>query len=75
MTSELYQMKVGRYVPLWYNYITLYREWRGIVWKYTAVLGVAPNYNLSLTFGPMRHIDVIASHLLFSPLTQTKYLI
>jgi len=25
MTSELYQMKAGRCVPLWYNYITLYR--------------------------------------------------
>jgi len=27
---------------------------------------------LSFTFGPLRHIDVIASHLLFSPLKRTN---
>jgi hypothetical protein len=42
------------------------------VWLCEAI-GQKPNYYLTLTFGTMRHIDVIASHLLFSPLKETKY--
>jgi len=36
-------------------------------------IGQKLNYYLSLTFGPLRHTDVIDSHLLFSPLTLMKY--
>ena len=39
------------------------------VWLCEAV-GQKPNYYLSLTFGPMRHVDVTVTHLLCSPLTQ-----
>jgi len=31
------------------------------------------NYQSDFTFGPVRHIKVIPSHVLFSPLKQTKY--
>ena len=74
-------MNVDRCVPLWYNYITLLQglercrvkniqqSW---VWPCEAI-GRKPNYDVSLTFGPMSHIDVIATHLLFSPLKRTKY--
>ena len=41
------------------------------VWPCEAI-GRKTNYFLSLTFGPMRHIYVMSSRLLFNPLTQTK---
>ena len=81
MTSELYQMKDDRCVPVvvQLKYFMLGVERcrvknieQSCLWPCEAV-GRKPDYYLSLTFGPMNHIDVIASHLLFSPLTQTKY--
>jgi hypothetical protein len=74
-------VKDGQCVPLWYKCINLYsglercrvkniqQSW---VWSCEAVSRKL-NYYLSLTLGPLRHTDVIASHLLFSPLTPTKY--
>jgi hypothetical protein len=74
-------MEVGRCVPWWYKYITLYRELERChvnninshrVWSCGAI-GQNLNYYLSPAFGPLHYADVIASHLLFSPLTLTKY--
>ena len=42
------------------------------VWS-CGTVGQNLNYYLSPAFGPLHHADVIASHLLFSPLTLTKY--
>ena len=42
------------------------------VWSCGAI-GQKVNYYLSPVFGPLHHTDVIASHLLFSLLTVTKY--
>jgi hypothetical protein len=42
------------------------------VWSCGAI-GQKLNYYLSPVFGPLHHADVIASYLLFSPLTLTKY--
>ena len=81
MTSEVYQIKVGRCVPVVVQYITLCRKlemcrvkniqqyW---LWSCGAI-GRKLNYYLNLAFGPLRHTDVIASHLSFSFLTLTKY--
>jgi hypothetical protein len=74
-------MEGGQCVPLWYKYITLYggferRHVKNIqqswVWSREAIIRKL-NYYLSLMLGPLRHTDVITSHLLFSPLTLTKY--
>jgi hypothetical protein len=52
---------------------------KGVVWQIYSSLGYGSvklsvkNSNwLSFTFGTVRHIDVIVSHLLFSPLKRTK---
>jgi len=52
----------------------LYVGVREVSWVWLCeAIGHKPNYYLSLTFGPMRHVDVTITHLLFSPLTQAKY--
>jgi hypothetical protein len=74
-------MIVGRCVPVVVQVHCLMQGVREVSCeKYTAVLGVVVrsywsklNYYLSLAFGPLRHSDVIASHLSFNPLTLTKY--
>jgi hypothetical protein len=51
MTSELYVMKVDRCVPLWHTYITLYRDYRGVVGgDNTTVLAVALRSYWSRTY-------------------------
>jgi len=42
------------------------------VWSCGAI-GRKLNYYPSLAFGPLRHSDVIASHLSFNPLTLTRF--
>jgi hypothetical protein len=81
MTSEVHQMKVGRCVLWWSKYITLHRQLERChvkninshrAWSCGAI-GQKLNYYLSSAFESLHHTDVIASHLLFSPLTLTKY--
>jgi len=33
MTSNYIALKLTGGSPLWYNYMTLYRGWRGVMWK------------------------------------------
>jgi len=70
----------SRYNYIILHYITLYMARKVVVWKLYIEIGRGcvkllveiSNYLLKIIFWLMRHIDVIASHVLFSPLKRTK---